>query len=75
MAPASEIMTKMLDRMTEGESSCSLALPSGSTVAIIVNNLGGLAVMEMYIAAREAIRQLGKRNFNSNLNLNLFNLN
>ena len=60
MASASEIVEQMLSRLTEEDSACSLKLPSGSSVALIVNNLGGLSVMEMYICAREAIKQLGK---------------
>ncbi len=60
MTTASNIVEQMLNRLTEEDSSCSFPLPSGSSVALIVNNLGGLSVMEMYIAAREAIKQLGK---------------
>jgi len=61
MASASEIIEQMLSRLTEEDSACSLKLPSGSSVALIVNNLGGLSVMEMYICAREAIKQLGSK--------------
>ena len=60
MASAREIVEKMLDRLTDQDSSCSLRLPAGCEVVLIVNNLGGLSVMEMYIAAREAIKQLGR---------------
>lgn len=59
MSSASTIVEEMLNRLTDNESSCSFPLPSGCEVALIVNNLGGLSVMEIYIAAREAIKQLG----------------
>lgn len=59
MTNASNIVEAMLNRLTESDSSCSISLPSGCSVALIVNNLGGLSIMEMYIAAREAIKQLG----------------
>lgn len=59
MTTASKIIEEMLDRMTDSDSSSFFALPSGCSVALIVNNLGGLSIMEMYIAAREAIKQLG----------------
>lgn len=59
MTTASNIVEEMLNRMTDSDSSCSFPLPAGCSVALIVNNLGGLSIMEMYIAAREAIKQLG----------------
>jgi dihydroxyacetone kinase len=59
MTTASNIIEEMLNRMTDSDSSCSFPLPSGCSVALIVNNLGGLSIMEMSIAAREAIKQLG----------------
>lgn len=59
MTTASKIVEEMLDRMTDSDSSSSIALPPGCSVALIVNNLGGLSIMEMYIVAREAIKQLG----------------
>uniref|UniRef100_A0A0P4ZC34 Triokinase/FMN cyclase n=1 Tax=Daphnia magna TaxID=35525 RepID=A0A0P4ZC34_9CRUS len=61
MTTASKIIEEMLDRMTDSDSSSFFALPSGCSVALIVNNLGGLSIMEMYIAAREAIKQLESR--------------
>jgi triose/dihydroxyacetone kinase / FAD-AMP lyase (cyclizing) len=63
MTTASNIIEEMLNRMTDSDSSCSFPLPSGCSVALIVNNLGGLSIMEMYIAAREAIKQLGNISF------------
>jgi dihydroxyacetone kinase len=59
MTTAANIIEEMLNRMTDSDSSCSFPLPPGSSIALIVNNLGGLSVMEMFIAAREAIRQFG----------------
>lgn len=59
MASASEVVARMLTRLTDADSACSLDLPPGSTVALIVNNLGGLSVMEQYIVAGELIKQLG----------------
>jgi len=59
MAKSEELIKKMIDRLTDDDSSCSIRLPGGSQVALIVNNLGGLSVLEMYIAAREAIKELG----------------
>ncbi|XP_046637973.1 triokinase/FMN cyclase-like [Daphnia pulicaria] len=61
MTTASNIIEEMLNRMTDSDSSCSFPLPSGCSVALIVNNLGGLSIMEMFIAAREAIKQLESR--------------
>jgi dihydroxyacetone kinase len=63
MTTAANIIEEMLNRMTDSDSSCSFPLPSGSSVALIVNNLGGLSIIEMYIAAREAIKQLGNISF------------
>ena len=59
MTTAANIIEEMLNRMTDSDSSCSFCLPSGCSVALIVNNLGGLSIIEMYIAAREAIKQIG----------------
>ena len=63
MTTAANIIEEMLNRMTDSDSSCSFPLPPGSSIALIVNNLGGLSIIEMYIAAREAIKQLGKLKF------------
>lgn len=49
----------MLERLTHEDNGCHFALPSGAEVALIVNNLGGLSILEMNIVAREAIKQLG----------------
>ena len=65
MTTAANIIEQMLNRMTDEDSSCSFPLPSGSSVALIVNNLGGLSILEMYIAAREAIKQLGTNSSSS----------
>lgn len=59
MTTSASLIEQMLNRMTDSDSSCSFALPTDCSVALIVNNLGGLSIMEMYIAAREAIKQLG----------------
>lgn len=67
MTSASNIVEEMLNRLTDSDSSCSLPLPSGSSVALIVNNLGGLSIMEMYIAAREAIKQLGMKTLSTSI--------
>ena len=59
MTTAAEIVRQMLERLTDSQSSCSMSLPSGTSVALIVNNLGGLSILEANITTREIIKQLG----------------
>lgn len=64
LTSAKEIVEQMLDRMTEPESSVSIPLESGNTVALMINNLGGLSMMEMYLVAGEVIKNLGEGHYN-----------
>jgi len=61
MATAAEIVRQMLERLTDSDSSCSMSLAAGTSVALIANNLGGLSILEANIAAREIIQQLASR--------------
>ncbi|KAK3093627.1 hypothetical protein FSP39_018283 [Pinctada imbricata] len=58
---AKEVVTMMLDHMTNTQSSTHLPVKKGDKVACMVNNLGGTSVLEMSIIAREAISQLESR--------------
>lgn len=60
MASAEEVVKQMLERLTDDDNASHFSLPAGAEVALIVNNLGGLSVLEMNIVAREAIKQLGR---------------
>ena len=59
MTSAAEIVRQMLERLTDSQSSCSMSLPAGTVVVLIVNNLGGLSILEANITTREIIKQLG----------------
>ncbi|XP_078313706.1 triokinase/FMN cyclase-like [Crassostrea virginica] len=58
---AKEVITMMLDHMTNPQTSTHLDLKKGDKVACMINNLGGTSVLEMSIIAREAIQQLETR--------------
>jgi len=61
MTSAAEIVRQMLERLTDSQSSCSMSLPAGTSVALIVNNLGGLSILEANITTREIIKQLDSK--------------
>lgn len=61
MAPAEKIVTLMLDHMTNTSNVSHVPVQSGSSVVLIVNNLGGLSFLELGIIADAAVRLLEGR--------------
>nr|XP_054367861.1 triokinase/FMN cyclase isoform X3 [Mirounga angustirostris] len=61
MASANEIVTLMLDHMTASSSVSRVPVQSGSSVVLMVNNLGGLSFLELGIIADAAVRTLEDR--------------
>ncbi|XP_012581178.1 PREDICTED: bifunctional ATP-dependent dihydroxyacetone kinase/FAD-AMP lyase (cyclizing) isoform X2 [Condylura cristata] len=61
MATADEIVTLMLDHMTSPSNVSRVPVQSGSSVVLVVNNLGGLSFLELGIIADAAIRTLEGR--------------
>ncbi|XP_073902788.1 triokinase/FMN cyclase [Castor canadensis] len=61
MATADEIVTLMLNHMTDASSASHVPVPSGSSVVLMVNNLGGLSFLELGIIADAAVRSLEGR--------------
>ncbi|XP_049501151.1 triokinase/FMN cyclase isoform X3 [Panthera uncia] len=58
MASADEIVTLMLDHMTNSSNVSHVPVQSGSSVVLMVNNLGGLSFLELGIMADAAVRSL-----------------
>ncbi|XP_059566480.1 triokinase/FMN cyclase isoform X1 [Myotis daubentonii] len=61
MASADQIVALMLDHMTNSSSVSHVSVQSGSSVVLMVNNLGGLSVLELGIVADAAVRTLEGR--------------
>lgn len=61
IAPVDQIVTLMLDHMTNTSNISHVPVRSGSSVVLIVNNLGGLSFLELGIIADAAIRLLEGR--------------
>ncbi|XP_078593850.1 triokinase/FMN cyclase-like isoform X1 [Branchiostoma floridae x Branchiostoma japonicum] len=61
MTSADEIVSAMLDHMTNPDNSTHLKIPQGSKVALMVNNLGGTSCLELGIVGRAAIQYLESR--------------
>uniref|UniRef100_G1PMD7 Triokinase/FMN cyclase n=1 Tax=Myotis lucifugus TaxID=59463 RepID=G1PMD7_MYOLU len=61
MATTDQIVTIMLDHMTNSSSVSHVSVQSGSSVVLMVNNLGGLSVLELGIVADAAVRTLDVR--------------
>ncbi|XP_077605059.1 triokinase/FMN cyclase isoform X3 [Crocuta crocuta] len=61
MASADEIVTLMLDHMTNSSNVSHVPVQSGSSVVLMVNNLGGLSFLELGIVADAAVRSLEGR--------------
>ncbi|XP_066107747.1 triokinase/FMN cyclase [Saccopteryx bilineata] len=61
MATADEIVTVMLDHMTNCSNVSHVPVQAGSTVVLVVNNLGGLSYLELGIIANAAVRSLEGR--------------
>ncbi|XP_054131096.1 triokinase/FMN cyclase [Melozone crissalis] len=58
MLPADKAVETMLTHMTDPSSASHLPLKPGSSVVLIVNNLGGLSCLELGIVAGAAVRYL-----------------
>ncbi|XP_075401759.1 triokinase/FMN cyclase isoform X2 [Tenrec ecaudatus] len=61
MATADEIVKLMLDHMTNPSNASHVPVQSGSSVVLVVNNLGGLSFLELGIVADAAVRALEAR--------------
>ncbi|XP_041326350.1 triokinase/FMN cyclase [Pyrgilauda ruficollis] len=59
--PADKAVETMLKHMTDPSSSSHLSLTPGSSVVLVVNNLGGLSCLELGIVAGAAVRCLENR--------------
>ncbi|NXE67125.1 TKFC cyclase, partial [Calcarius ornatus] len=58
MLPADKAVETMLKHMTDPSSASHLSLTPGSSVVLVVNNLGGLSCLELGIVAGAAVRSL-----------------
>ncbi|XP_047373055.1 triokinase/FMN cyclase [Sciurus carolinensis] len=61
MATANEVVTLMLDHMMNASNVSHVSVQSGSSVLLMVNNLGGLSFLELGIMADAAVRSLESR--------------
>ncbi|NXS90058.1 TKFC cyclase, partial [Erpornis zantholeuca] len=59
--PADQAVETMLEHMTDPSNASHLFLPPGSSVVLVVNNLGGLSCLELGIVAGAAVRCLESR--------------
>ncbi|XP_058685591.1 triokinase/FMN cyclase [Poecile atricapillus] len=59
--PADKAVETMLKHMTDQSNASHLSLTPGSSVVLVVNNLGGLSCLEMGIVAGAAVRSLENR--------------
>lgn len=58
IASANEAVAIMVDHMTDKENQNSFSLHKGDEIAIMINNLGSMTVLEMNVIAKEAIAYL-----------------
>ncbi|NXQ35353.1 TKFC cyclase, partial [Alaudala cheleensis] len=61
LLPADKAVETMLNHMTDPSSASHLSLTPGSSVVLVVNNLGGLSCLELGIVAGAAVRCLENR--------------
>nr|XP_004667737.2 triokinase/FMN cyclase [Jaculus jaculus]XP_045007755.1 triokinase/FMN cyclase [Jaculus jaculus] len=61
MAPVDQIVTLMLDHMTNASNASHVPVKTGSSVVLVVNNLGGLSFLELGIIADATVRTLEGR--------------
>ncbi|NXY37802.1 TKFC cyclase, partial [Pomatorhinus ruficollis] len=61
MLPADKAVETMLKHMTDPSNASHLSLTPGSSVVLVVNNLGGLSCLELGIVAGAAVRCLENR--------------
>ncbi|NXB59455.1 TKFC cyclase, partial [Struthidea cinerea] len=59
--PADKAVETMLEHMTDPSNASHLSLTPGSSVVLVVNNLGGLSCLELGIVAGAAVRCLESR--------------
>ncbi|NXD99615.1 TKFC cyclase, partial [Chaetorhynchus papuensis] len=59
--PADKAVETMLEHMTDPSNASHLSLSPGSSVVLVVNNLGGLSCLELGIVAGAAVRCLESR--------------
>ncbi|NWV10063.1 TKFC cyclase, partial [Ptilonorhynchus violaceus] len=59
--PADQAVETMLEHMTDPSNASHLSLTPGSSVVLVVNNLGGLSCLELGIVAGAAVRCLESR--------------
>ncbi|NWV59580.1 TKFC cyclase, partial [Malurus elegans] len=59
--PADKAVETMLEHMTDPSNASHLSLKPGSSVVLVVNNLGGLSCLELGIVAGAAVRCLESR--------------
>ncbi|XP_008046252.1 triokinase/FMN cyclase [Carlito syrichta] len=64
MAATDEIVRLMLDHMTDASNASHVPVRPGSSVVLMVNNLGGLSFLELGVLADAAIRSLEARGVN-----------
>ncbi|KFV66965.1 Bifunctional ATP-dependent dihydroxyacetone kinase/FAD-AMP lyase (cyclizing), partial [Dryobates pubescens] len=60
LLPADEAVERMVAHMTDPSNASRLPLGPGSSVVLVVNNLGGLSYLELGIVAGAAVRCLGE---------------
>jgi len=85
LLPANETVKVMLDHMTTTHKDSQFVLENGKEISLIMNNLGGLAMIEMHIVTRKAIEYLENKglqvqrvyvgHFMTSLDMSGFNLN
>ncbi|XP_074087445.1 triokinase/FMN cyclase [Macrotis lagotis] len=61
MATADEVVKTMIDHMTDPSNESHVPVKSGSSVVLVINNLGGLSFLELGIMADAAVRCLEAR--------------
>ncbi|XP_054027945.1 triokinase/FMN cyclase [Dryobates pubescens] len=61
LLPADEAVERMVAHMTDPSNASRLPLGPGSSVVLVVNNLGGLSYLELGIVAGAAVRCLERR--------------
>ncbi|XP_061162584.1 triokinase/FMN cyclase-like [Saccostrea echinata] len=59
--PANEVVKMILDHMTNTSTTTHIKLKAGDKVACMVNNLGGMSLLEINIIVGEVIKQLEER--------------
>ncbi|XP_077978362.1 triokinase/FMN cyclase-like [Glandiceps talaboti] len=58
VAPAKNVISTMIDHMTDTTTATHIKIAAGDKVAIVLNNLGGTSTLEFSIMIREAVAEL-----------------